>query len=389
MRPSHTGIAMILPDFAPANPLERRTFAALVIAVTVAFAWILWPFSGAVLWGTALAIVFAPAYRRLVRRMGGRATLAALATMGMIMLIVILPLAVIGTLLVGQAATLYARLQSGELDVGSRVQQVLDALPPWMLDLVNRLGVTNVADLQERLAGLLTGGLRFIGTQAVNVGQFTIGLVLSVFVMLYLLFFLLRDGASLARRIKAAVPLELSLRERLATRFATVIRATIKGTLVVSAVQGALGGIILAVLGIEGAVLWGALMGILALLPAVGPALVWIPIAAYLLATGSVVKGIVLIAFGALVVGLVDNVLRPMLVGRDTRMPDYVVLIATLGGIAVFGINGFIIGPVIAALFMAAWDISTQARLVARDGDADRPAPPPVAASRGGRRGRG
>ena len=353
---------MILPDLAPGNPLERRTFAALVIAVTVAFAWILWPFSGAVLWGTALAIVFAPAYRRLVRRMGGRATLAALATMGMIMLIVILPLAVIGTLLVGQAATLYARLQTGELDVGSRVQQVLDALPPWMLDLVNRLGVTNVADLQERLSGLLTGGLRFIGTQAVNLGQFTIGLVLSVFVMLYLLFFLLRDGASLARRIKSAVPLEPSLRERLAIRFATVIRATIKGTLVVSAVQGALGGVILAVLGIEGAVLWGALMGILALLPAVGPALVWIPIAAYLLATGAVVKGIVLIAFGALVVGLVDNVLRPMLVGRDTRMPDYVVLIATLGGIAVFGINGFIIGPVIAAMFISVWEIFAASR---------------------------
>ena len=368
MRPSHTGIAMILPDFAPANPLERRTFAALVIAVTAAFAWILWPFSGAVLWGTALAIVFAPTYRRLLARMRGRPTLAALATMGLILLIVILPLGVISTLLVGQAATLYARLQSGELDVGSRVQQVLDALPPWMLDLVNRLGVTSVADLQERLAGLLTGGLRFIGTQAVNVGQFTIGLVLSVFVMLYLLFFLLRDGASLARLITAALPLEPPLRERLATRFATVIRATIKGTLVVSAVQGALGGIILGVLGIEGAVLWGALMGILALLPAVGPALVWIPIAVYLLATGSIVKGIVLIAFGALVVGLVDNVLRPMLVGRDTRMPDYVVLIATLGGIAVVGINGFIIGPVIAAMFISVWEIFAASRAPAAAG---------------------
>ena len=359
---------MILPDLAPANPLERRTFAGLAVVVTAAFAWILWPFSGAVLWGTALAIVFAPAYRWLLGRMRGRATLAALGTMGLILLIVILPLAVITTLLAGQAAALYARLQSGELDVAGNVQRVLDALPPWMLDLVNRLGITSVADLQERLAGLLTGALRFVGTQAVNLGQFTLGLVLSVFVMLYLLFFLLRDGAALAQRVKAAVPLEPSLRERLATRFATVIRATIKGTLVVSAVQGALGGIILGVLGIEGAVLWGALMGILALLPAVGPALIWIPIAAFLLASGSVVKGVVLIAFGALVVGLVDNVLRPMLVGRDTRMPDYVVLIATLGGIAVFGINGFIIGPVIAAMFISVWEIFAASRAPAAPG---------------------
>jgi predicted PurR-regulated permease PerM len=98
------------------------------------------------------------------------------------------------------------------------------------------------------------------------------------------------------------------------------------------------------------------------LLPAVGAGLVWMPVAVYLLATGSVVKGIVLIAYGFLVIGLVDNILRPMLVGKDTKLPDYVVLISTLGGIEVFGLNGFVIGPVIAAMFIAVWDIFSQQR---------------------------
>lgn len=344
--------------------LNDRAFLILLVAISLAFAWILWPFSGAILWATALAIIFAPLYRRLTGALRQRPTLGALATVVLIMVIVILPVTLLVTLIIQQAVGVYARIQSGELDIGSYVQQVLSAMPDWVTDLVNRFGPTDLAGLQERLSTILTGALQFIGAQALMLGQYTIGLVLSLFVMLYLLFFLLRDGAGLAGRIKAAVPLRPEMRESLALRFATVIRATIKGTVVVAVVQGALGGLILWALGIQAAVLWGALMGVLALLPAVGPALVWIPIAAYLLATGSVWKGLGLILFGVLVIGLVDNLLRPMLVGKDTRMPDYVVLIATLGGLAVFGLNGFIIGPMIAAMFITVWEIFAAAQPV-------------------------
>jgi predicted PurR-regulated permease PerM len=125
----------------------------------------------------------------------------------------------------------------------------------------------------------------------------------------------------------------------------------------VAALQGALGGLIFWILGIPAPVLWGVVMAFVSLLPAVGAALVWLPVAIYMLGTGAVWQGVVLIAFGALVIGLVDTVLRPFLVGLDTRMPDYVVLISTLGGIAVFGANGLVIGPVIAAMFIATWDI--------------------------------
>jgi predicted PurR-regulated permease PerM len=136
----------------------------------------------------------------------------------------------------------------------------------------------------------------------------------------------------------------------------------VKGNIVVALVQGALGGLIFWLLGIHAALLWAVLMAAVSLLPAVGTALIWLPVAVYLLASGSVWKGIVLVAYGVVVIGLVDNVLRPVLVGKDTKLPDYVILVSTLGGIAIFGFNGLVIGPVIAAMFMAAWDIFAASR---------------------------
>jgi predicted PurR-regulated permease PerM len=190
------------------------------------------------------------------------------------------------------------------------------------------------------------------------VSQNTLDFSVNFLVMLYLLFFLLLDGDKLMRRIQRAVPLDPKVQQRLYRNFTSVVRSTVKGNVVVAAIQGALGGIALMVLGIPGALLWGVIMALLSLLPAVGAALVWGPISIYLLASGKVAQGLGLIAWGTVVIGLVDNLLRPMLVGKETRMPDYVVLISTIGGMSLFGISGFVIGPVIAALFIAAWDLS-------------------------------
>jgi predicted PurR-regulated permease PerM len=202
-----------------------------------------------------------------------------------------------------------------------------------------------------------------LATQAIAIGQGTAHIVVSFFLMLYLLFFFLRDGSELAQRLKAAIPLRTEQKRALFSKFTVVIRAMFKGTILVAALQGVLGGIIFWFLGVPAAVLWGVVMAFLSLLPAVGSALIWLPVALYLLATGAVWQGLVLIAYGALVIGLVDNLLRPFLIGMDTKLPDYVVLISTLGGIAIFGLNGFAIGPVIAAMFVATWDIfSTKAQ---------------------------
>jgi predicted PurR-regulated permease PerM len=173
---------------------------------------------------------------------------------------------------------------------------------------------------------------------------------------------LLRDEDALSKRVKSAIPLRPEQLNALLLKFTVVIRATVKGDLLVALLQGALGGLIFWFLGITASLLWAVLMAFLSLLPAIGADLVWAPVAIYLLATGSVWQGVVLIAYGALVIGLVDNFLRPILVGKDTKMPDYVVLISTLGGIEAFGLNGFVIGPVIAAMFIAVWDIFSASR---------------------------
>jgi predicted PurR-regulated permease PerM len=342
--------------------LEDKTFLLLVIAVSLAFAWILLPYSGAVLWATVLAIVFAPLYRRLSASMRRKRTLAALATLAIILMIVILPLTLVGGLLIQEGLIVYDRIQSGELNFGRYFQDVFAALPSWVTELLDRFGLTNFGAMQERLSSGLMKASQFLATQALSIGQNTFDFIVNLFIVLYLLFFLLRDGDGLSRRIRDAIPLRVEQQRDLIDKFTTVIRATVKGNIVVAIVQGALGGLIFWLLGVRAPVLWAVLMAFLSLLPAVGAGLVWFPVALYFLVTGAMWQGIVLIAYGVLVIGLVDNVLRPILVGKDTKMPDYVVLIATLGGMAIFGLNGFVIGPVIAAMFMAAWDIFSASR---------------------------
>ncbi|ETI60966.1 membrane protein, partial [Sphingobium sp. C100] len=171
-------------------------------------------------------------------------------------------------------------------------------------------------------------------------------------------------------RVAAAAPLRAGQRTALIEQFVIVTRATIKGSIVVAIVQGFIGGLVFWALGIQGALLWGVLMGGFSLLPAIGTAIVWVPVSIYLFASGAIWEGVVLVACGVLVIGMVDNVLRPILVGRDTRIPDYVVLISTLGGIEMFGFNGIVIGPVIAALFIATWNIFTRMRGADADAEA-------------------
>jgi len=337
--------------------LHNRFFLFLLAVVTIAFGWLIWPFYGAVFWGAILAILFKPVHRRLLPLLGNRPNLTALVSVLICLVIVILPTAMITASLISEGVAFYARIKSGELAIGEYFQRVFDAMPPFMHQLLMRLGVTDISSLQERLtAGLMEGG-QAIASQALNIGQNTAQFFVSLGIMLYLLFFLIRDGSSLSRGIKQAIPLSETHKRTLFRKFTAVVRATVKGNIVVAIVQGALGGLMFWVLDIQGALLWGVIMSILSLLPALGAALIWGPVAIYYLASGQWALGLGVLAFGVIVIGLVDNILRPLLVGKDTQMPDYLVLVSTLGGLALFGLNGFVIGPLIAALFIAAWDL--------------------------------
>jgi predicted PurR-regulated permease PerM len=354
---------MKLSRFAQSIVFENKAFIFLLVVVTLAFAWVLWPFYGAVFWGAIFAMMFRPLFLRLFQAIPRRRTLAALGTLAIILVVVILPLGLIVASLVQEATLLYARIQSGDFNPAMYFQQIYSALPQWALGMLDRFGLGSQGLILERLTASVSKASQFLATQVFNIGQNTFDFVVSFFVMLYIMFFLLRDGHMLARHVRHAIPLEEDIKSDLLAKFVTVIGATVRGNVAVAALQGALGGTALWVLGIHAPVLLGTLMAFLSLLPAVGAALVWAPVAIYLLASGAVVKGVSLIVFGVLVIGLVDNIMRPLLVGKDTKIPDYVVLVSTLGGMGIFGLNGFVIGPLVAAMFIATWATFAKARL--------------------------
>lgn len=350
----------------PTPSFENKAFLFLLALVTIAFFWILLPFYGAVFWALVLAVVFAPLQRRLARRFGGKGNLSALLTLLVCLLVAILPVIFITSAVVAEGTRLFQRLDSGELDIGRQVTNTVQMLPPSLQQLLERFGISDLEGLREQVSKGAMAGSQYLATKVLAIGQVTFEFVIGFFVMLYLLFFLLRDGQELARDIRTTVPLGETTKRRLQIKFTRVVRATVKGNLVVAAVQGALGGLILWVLGLPSPLLWGVLMAFLSLLPAVGAGIVWGPMAVYLLASGAVWQGVTLILFGVLVIGLVDNILRPILVGKDTRLPDYLILISTLGGLALLGLNGFVIGPLVAALFVASWNLFGSRRRTVR-----------------------
>jgi predicted PurR-regulated permease PerM len=341
---------------------EHRALLALLVAASLAMAWILLPFYGPILWGTVIALLFAPLHHRLLRRLQQRRTMAALMTLLVVLLLVILPMGLITAALAREAAGYYQRLQSGEINPSLYFRGVFDALPAWVTAWLDRFGLADFSTLQARLTAALAQGSQFIATQAFSIGQNTFAFIVDLFITLYLAFFLIRDGDRLARTLRHAVPLAPAHQRELLDKFTVVVRAAVKGNLLVAALQGLLGGLAFWFLGINAALLWAVLMAFLSLLPAIGAALVWLPVALYFLLIGALWQGLALTAWGVLVIGLVDNLLRPLLVGKDTSMPDYVVLISTLGGMAVFGINGFVLGPAIAAMFIAVWHIHGSTR---------------------------
>jgi predicted PurR-regulated permease PerM len=345
------------------NPqLEFKSLLLLVLAATLLFFIILWPFFGAVCWAVFIALVFWPLHRRFLHGSRGRKNMAALASLTVILLIVILPSALIIASITQEASVVVEKMRSGEIQIPQYFERMIQALPEWLRSVLQRFGMADLKLLQQKLLAAVGASGQVLTSRVVGIGQVTLDFIVAFFVMLYLLFFLFRDGEQLSQSIARAIPLQPQHTRRLLTQFATVVRATVKGNIVVALVQGALGSVAFWFLGVTGVALWGAVMALLSLLPAVGAAMVWGPVALYFFFTGAVVKGIGLTVWGALVIGLVDNVLRPVLVGKDTRMPDYLVLVATLGGIVVFGLNGFVIGPVIAAVFLVSWEMLASVR---------------------------
>lgn len=345
----------------PIRSTERNVLLALVLAVSLLFAWLVAPFLGAIVWSVVAAIMFTPLNDRLQRAFGKRPNLAAATTLLIIVVAIILPALLVGGALAQQASTVFARIATGQIDFDRSFLHFEARLPPWLRHQLAGYGLTDLAAIRDRVDAGLASSFQGLAARAYGIGQTTVAFFLSLGIMLYLTFFLIRDGWALTTRIERAIPLLPDQRRALFAQFVTVVRATVKGSLVVAFLQGAIGGLIFWALGIGNAALWGILMGTFSLLPAIGTAFVWVPVALYLLVTGAIWQGVAVALCGFFIISSVDNVIKPILVGRDARMPDYMVLISTFGGIELFGFNGLILGPVIAALFLASWNIFSSA----------------------------
>lgn len=335
--------------------LESRVFVALVLGTTALFLWMVRGFLLPVFWAAVFAVLFQPLFLRLLALLRGRRSLAAALGTLTVVAVVLVPAGLLVGALAQQGLWLYQRIASGEIN-GDAVVRFVERSVPALTRVATRYGV-DVDRVRDALQGAAGSATQYIAGTALAVGQNALTLAVLFGLMLYFLFFFFRDGERIVQALVRAIPMGDARERRLFRKIAEVSRATVKGTIVVAAVQGAVGGALFALVGIQAAVFWGVAMGVLSLLPAVGSALVWVPAAVFLFATGAFWKGMLLVAGGTLVIGLVDNVLRPVLVGRETKMPDYLVLLATLGGLTAFGLAGFVAGPIVAALFLVTWQM--------------------------------
>ncbi len=341
-----------------ANSTQERFAKSFLIVLAISISIIFLAMIKGFLVTLLLAGIFSgmsqPLYARLVRLFRGKRVLASGATILIVLLVIVVPLtAFLGVVTsqavnVSQSVTPWIEQQVRQPDV---IDRLLDRIP-----FLHRL-----APYQDQVVAKIGQLAGSVGTFLVNnVAAATMGTVaflFQLFIMLYAMFFFLVDGGAILNRILYYMPLTHVEEERMVEKFVSVARATLKGTLVIGILQGTLAGLGFFAAGIKGAAFWGTVMAVLSIIPGVGAALVWIPGVAYLVIVGKVFAAVALTIWCAVVVGTMDNFLRPRLVGKDTKMSDLLILLSTLGGILLFGAVGFIIGPIVAALFVTVWDI--------------------------------
>ena len=331
--------------------LSQRLFLLLVFFVSFIFFGLIKEFALGIFWAIVLNILFTDTHVAIRSRLKGKNNLSAGLTLLGILLAVILPIALLSAAVTNETFQIIEDLQEEKFSF----REMFGGLQLWISPYLAKVGIT-LDGIETTLKNALLEGSGTFGKRIIGFTSNIFNSMLQIAIMLYVLFFFLRDGKEIRKLIVKNFPLMDPIEHRLFNRFTNVTKATVKGSLLIAILQGVLGGILFLIVGVKGAVLWGALMILASLLP-VGGVIIWGPIAAIYLYQGQYVQGIVIILVGALLIGLLDNVLRPRLVGNDTKLPDYIILISTLGGISWFGLSGFVLGPVVAALFITCWQI--------------------------------
>jgi len=335
---------------------KNLTFFAFLILITIAFLYVIKPFFYPIFWAAIIAGIFYPVFKKIKSKIK-YANLSSLITMVIVLFIIIIPVALLSSLILRESISLYASLADNQGPIVSNVKNVIG----WIQNnpITDKLNIDE-QQVTAKLTEVAKVLADFVFTTAKNLTQNSLTFLIMFIIMFYALFFFLKDGERMLKRLAHISPLGDKHEIIMYKKFTSTVRAVLKGTLIVGVIQGLLGGLLFYIVGIEGALIWGVMMILFSVVPGFGSYIIWLPAAITMFVLGNIWQGLLLVIVGAAVISTIDNLLRPVLVGKDTQMHPLLILFSTLGGLLVFGISGFIIGPIIAALLLSLWEMYEQ-----------------------------
>ncbi len=337
-------------DFAKIRSLLFILFLGMV---TVGFVYLLKPFFYPIFWSAIIASLFYPVYKKINNKIKHNST-SSLFTICLVLVLIIVPVTLLGSLLLRETFDIYNSLSQNEGPVVSIVKNVIAGIQNNPITDRFNINEQQVTAKLTEVAKIVTD---YVFTAAKNLTQNSLTFLIMFIIMIYTLFFFLKDGEQMLKKLAHISPFDSKHELVMYKKFTSTARAALKGTFIVGTIQGILGAILFYAAGIEGALILGIIMILFSIVPGFGSYVVWLPAAIIMFIIGNTWQGIMILLVGTLLISTIDNFIRPILIGKDTQMHPLLILYSTLGGILFFGISGFVIGPIITAFLVALWEM--------------------------------
>ncbi|OGH91742.1 MAG: hypothetical protein A2534_02055 [Candidatus Magasanikbacteria bacterium RIFOXYD2_FULL_39_9] len=338
------------------SSFKNLIFFSSLILVTALFLFLIKPFFYPIFWAAIIAGIFYPVFKRINAKIE-YPNLSSLITIIVVLVIIIIPVALLSSLVLKESLGLYTSLSNNQGPIVNTVKNVF----AWIQNnpITDKLNIDE-QQVTAKLTEIAKTATDFIFTAVKDLTQNSVTFLIMFIIMIYALFFFLKDGERMLKRLSHLSPLGDEHETLMYKKFTSTARAVLKGTLIVGAVQGFLTGVLFYIAGIEGSLIWGIITMLFSVVPALGSYVIWLPAALVMLILGNIWQGVLIIIVGAFLISTIDNFLRPVLVGKDTQMHPLLILFSTLGGLIIFGVSGFIIGPIITALLLSLWEMYEQ-----------------------------
>ena len=338
-----------------AEKFSRYFLLVVLIGIGIVFFNMLKIFLIPIILAAVFVVLFYPLYGWLLKVFRNRKSLSSLVCCLLLLVGLLMPVFLIANLVSGEAINFY---QNAEQKVEELIQQGNASLLKNIKEheLIKKLHLDKI-DWQASIQESAKAAAKLLATAINKASKGTFQLLVNLFLTFFAMYYFFRDGDKLIQRLKYLSPLADKYKEELFIRFISVSRATIKGTVVVGLIKGFIGGLTFWIFGISSPILWGVVMAILSIISMLGAWLVMYPAAVIMLVMGHIWQGIALFLISTLIISSIDNILQPRLVSRSSGLHDLLIFFSTLGGISMFGVMGFIVGPIIAALFVSILDV--------------------------------